>query len=165
MAYGTHTVCADNGDSVTLPSSIRHGSMIECYKGYQACCEEANRLKLSYKKFRFLQHSLSPEIETSRTAVDSVYVKCWLRNFDDIKKLLPEITLGRPHVSSNLSKLLPALEDYVKNVMPRNLSERNDCKMLSYTWLQWFHFRCVGLDESSLDDNFEYVCSKCKIAK
>ena len=30
---------------------------------------------------------------------------------------------------------------------------------------EWFHFRCVGLDESSLDDNFEYVCSKCKIAK
>jgi hypothetical protein len=77
MAYGTHTVCADNGNSFTLlPSSIRQGSIKEeCYKEYQAFCEEAQQqLKLSYKKFRFLQHGLSPEIETLRTAVDSVYV-------------------------------------------------------------------------------------------
>ena len=74
-------------------------------------------------------------METLRTAVDSVYVKCWLRNFDDIKKLLVEITLERPDVSSNLSKLLSALEYYVKNDMPRELSEQNDCKMLSFSWL------------------------------
>jgi hypothetical protein len=30
---------------------------------------------------------------------------------------------------------------------------------------EWFHFRCVGVDESGIDDNFLYVCSKCTIAK
>ena len=114
VATGTAVVKTDDGEPVLLPAMTRKYSLEQSFDLYKAYVQqEGGSLEVSKDTFFMVMGILGPHSETLLDALDSVYVKCGLRNFQNMRSVLvPAICVDRPLVGKALLDMIDEVHNH-----------------------------------------------------
>jgi hypothetical protein len=113
-SYGAHTAAYTNGMTILLPSSIRKYDLTECWDKYTTYCTYSDISPMKREHFIFIMQMVGPQGESLLGALDSVYIKCGLRNFEKYRELILFITKGNGALQDQLLELTLQVELYIK---------------------------------------------------
>ena len=134
--------------------------------------------KYSYFKYRYLEmlDIVAPQSENNLAALDSVYVKCGIENFRDLRQLAAYVCVQPVHcdvgeAAAAISPLqhilnnIDTYEEYLKCGLPLHLCDQSACKSHSYSHLLGGEIQDCGPPLYCKDcNNEELIIQNIKLA-
>ena len=136
QASRTHYFKDNKGLLHELPANIRRFNVDESYRLYCLhCCSsqptQDNINTLSSEKYKEMLNIVAPQSEKNLAALDSVYVKCGIENFEALREL-STFSCGTKSSNYLIQELITRYKEYLKNGLQANLCDDSYCKSHSY---------------------------------
>ena len=156
QASRTHYVKDNKGFLHELPGNIRRYNLEESYRLYclHIITLPANDTvvnAISKEKYKEMLSIVAPQTEMNLAALDSVYVKCGIENFDALRELV-NFTCRQNPSSKHIHELITYYEEYLKNGLKKHLSDDSNCKTHSF---------CHLIGGQYTDSDTPEFCSEC----
>jgi hypothetical protein len=158
VASGTHFVPYSNGTLEHLPRCLRKYSIKQCYAEFMYHFPDS-KARFSQSLFEYLLKTIAPKESSLHVAVDPVLVKCNLKFFIEIRRLIDYITRDQtPELKNFLLDLTQQLQDHLQYSLWNHLEEKGK---VSTTPCHNLSNLCSLPGERVVIDEAHTACKEC----